>query len=477
MLSQSDVTDLVHDRLYPLFKAERMRLSWIEKWMGSEHEPIELPANATKEQKTLRDLARTPWLGLVVASTSQAQIVNGYRSPERTDNSTPWGAWERNALGRKQHSIHHAANGYGYCYGKALPGDINGERRAKLTAVDPSHAITVYADELEDEWPMFALQGRPAGNEWVMKLYDDEYEYFISVGAEGEKVDFIEWRGHEVGVCPFVRYAPFTDLKGRPIGEVEPFIGLAKRLNKNVHDRLLAQHYNSWKIRTVSGIDLGKGLREPTAESSPEEWATYLAEVERRRIKLSQSEMLVARDPGTKFDTLDETPLDGFVRVDESDQKTLAAVSQTPITAFAELSNVSADTIAEIRNGWAQKVTVRRDGLGDAHAQLLRLAAHIEGDEAGAQDFRARITWQDMQVRSLTQAADALGKLAQMLGVPPEALWSMVPGVETADVDEWKALARRGTARQRLTDIAEAAAQARQNPAVADLVNRVGNEG
>ncbi len=72
MLSQSDVTDLIHDRLYPLFRQERERLEWIGKWMHSEHEPIELPANATKEQKTLRDLARTPWLGLVVPRTATA---------------------------------------------------------------------------------------------------------------------------------------------------------------------------------------------------------------------------------------------------------------------------------------------------------------------------------------------------------------------------------------------------------------------
>ena len=52
--------------------------------------------------------------------------------------------------------------------------------------MDPSHAITVYADELEDEWPMFALHGRPAGSSWLMKLYDDETEYILSVGAAGE---------------------------------------------------------------------------------------------------------------------------------------------------------------------------------------------------------------------------------------------------------------------------------------------------
>lgn len=451
VLSQSDVTELIHDRLYPLFRAERERLAWLDLWMHWEHEPITVPRNAGAEQKALRDLARTPWLGLVVASTSQAQVVDGFRSPEQRENSTAWGIWERNRFGARQHPIHYAANGYGYCYGKAVPGVINGERRARLTAVDPSQAIAVYADELEDEWPAFVLQGRPSGNEWLMKLYDDETEYIVSVGAAGEEIEFIEWREHGVGVTPFVRYAPFQDLKGRAVGEVEPFINLAKRLNKNVHDRLLAQHYNSWKVRTASGLDLGKGLVEPGPDSSPEEWSKYLAEIERRRIKLTQSDMLVARDPGTKFDTLDETPLEGFVKVDESDQKTLAAVSQTPITAFAELSNVSADTIAEIRNGWAQKVSMRRDGIADAHAQLLRLGAHIEGDEAAANDFRARITWQDMQIRSLAQAADGLGKIATMLGVPVQALWPLIPGVEKADVDEWKAIAAEGDAFAGLT--------------------------
>lgn len=453
MLSQSDVIELVRDRLYPMFLRERERLAWLDRWLHWEAEPLHLPAGANAEQRNLRDLARTPWLQLVVASTSQAQIVDGFRSPDQRENSTAWEIWERNRFGAKQHAIHFAANGYGYCYGKALPGMLGDDRRARLTAVDPSRMIAVYGDELEDEWPMYALQGEPTSSEWLMRLYDDEAEHIVSVGASGADVEYVEHRIHAVGVCPVVRYAPFLDLRGRAIGEVEPFVNLAKRLNKNVHDRLLAQHYNSWKIRTASGIDLGKGLKEPTSESSPEEWSAYFAEIEKRRIRLGQSDVLVAKDHDTKFGTLDETPLDGFVRVDESDQQTLAATSQTPITAFAELSNVSADTIAEIRNGWAQKVAVRRDGLADAHAQLLRLGAHIEGDEAAANDFRSRITWQDMQVRSLSQAADALGKIAQMLGVPVQALWPLIPGVEKADVDEWKQMAAEGDAFAGLEDL------------------------
>jgi hypothetical protein len=38
----------------------------------------------------------------------------------------------------------------------------------------------------------------------------------------------------------------------------------------------------------------------------------------------------------------------------------------------------------------------------------------------------------------MAQAADALGKLAQMLGVPVEVLWAKIPGFTQQDVDEAK---------------------------------------
>jgi hypothetical protein len=39
---------------------------------------------------------------------------------------------------------------------------------------------------------------------------------------------------------------------------------------------------------------------------------------------------------------------------------------------------------------------------------------------------------------------DALGKAAQMLFVPPSALWGRIPGVEKTDVEDWKELAKEG---------------------------------
>jgi hypothetical protein len=96
-------------------------------------------------------------------------------------------------------------------------------------------------------------------------------------------------------------------------------------------------------------------------------------------------------------------------------------------------------------------VAERQKAFGASHVQALRLAALLEGDDAYAEDTLARVTWQDMEIRSMSQAVDALGKAAQMLQVPLPALWQRIPGVEKSDVDEWKRMAGELDPMDRLT--------------------------
>jgi len=48
---------------------------------------------------------------------------------------------------------------------------------------------------------------------------------------------------------------------------------------------------------------------------------------------------------------------------------------------------------------------------------------------------------------------DALGKMAQMLGIPQQELWERVPGVTQSDVERWKAAAQQGDALGQLTQL------------------------
>ena len=190
------------------------------------------------------------------------------------------------------------------------------------------------------------------------------------------------------------------------------------------------QRFASWVVRTISG------MAEPKDA----------ADAEATKLRLKVEDILVADSPDTKFGSLPATPLDGFIKAHEDDIKALAAVSQTPPHhLLGQMANLSAEALAAAEASLTRKVEERRTMLGESWEQLLRLAAHVTGDEEAAGDFASQVRWRDTESRSLAQAADALGKLATMLGVPVEMLWEQIPGWTQQDVDRAKGLRTAGT--------------------------------
>jgi hypothetical protein len=328
----------------------------------------------------------------------------------------------------RQAAVHRAALAYGYSFVRVLPGiDNAGRKTSSMRGVSPRKVWVVYDDPAEDDWPEYALEVDQQTNKTVkLCLYDSQYVYTFTAPSLGATPVFVSAALHGASVCPFVRYANMLDLEGRTPGEVEPFIPAAARINKTAYDRMLTQHYSSWKIRTVTG------MAEPEDED----------EARRKKLKLRQDDLLVAEDPDTKFGTLDETPLQGFIEAWHSDVEALGSVTQTPTYALTgDLINLSADALATARAALTQKAAERQMSFGESHRQSLQLSAELEGNDADAADLGAHVTWQDMEIRSISQAVDALGKAATMLGVPYEVLWGRIPGVSKTDVDEWRALA------------------------------------
>lgn len=450
-LSVKVASDLIVDELFPAWQTENARLERIDHWYRWKHEDVKLPRSATPELRALAQLSKTPWLGLVVSSLAQCLYVDGYRSPlddikvdpdlpedVPTEPSGPWKTWNANQMDRRQIPIHRAALAYGYAFSNVMPGEDSQGRRSVIRGVSPRKMYAAYEDPAEDDWPEYVLRAdsRGEGKGWTLRLYDNAEKLTFTMDSSTSKPEYVKRENHNAGVTPFVRYANMLDLDGRCDGEVEPYIPLAGRINKTSYDRLLTQHFSSWKIRTVSGM----------AEPDTEEAAN------RKKLQLRQDDLLVAEDPDTKFGVLDETPLGGFIEAWRSDIEALAAVTQTPTHALTgQLINLSAEALAAARAGLTQKITERQKAFGASHVQTLRLAASLDGDVEYANDVLARVTWQDMEIRSLSQAVDALGKAATMLHVPLPALWQRIPGVEKSDVDEWKRMAMEADPLDRLT--------------------------
>jgi hypothetical protein len=442
VLSPQQAVKLVKDELYPLWDKDRERLRRIDRWYRWEQEDVPLPRRITPELKALAKLSQVPWLTLVVTSCAQAMYVDGFRSEldrdddEATDEqqaSPPWRTWLANGMNRRQIPLHRAALGYGWAYEKVLPGEdpVTGRSMSVIRGVSPRKMVALYEDAAEDDWPKFTMQIiENTSTDMLVRVLDDTAEHELAMGVDGVDVKYLGQRGvHDAGVCPVVRFANMLDLEGRTVGEVEPHIPLAARINKTGYDRVLTQHFASWRVRYVTGM----------AEPDDEESST------RAKLQLRQDDILIAEDADTKFGTLDASDLSPFIAAYRNDVETLAAVSQTPTHELTgQMANLSAEALAAARASLNQKVTERQKSFGASHAQALRLAVALEGDEQYSSDPTGRVTWQDMEIRSMSQAADALGKMAEMLHVPPTALWALVPGVEKTDVAEWIRLAEKG---------------------------------
>lgn len=413
--------------LYNKWIAERDRLELIEFWLKGTQDPFDKPGCVDREVKKLTELGRTPWLGLVVTTIAQAMFVDGFRSPtgqQSTDG--PWKTWNGNRFASRQVAIHRAALGYGYAYVLVETGNLNGVTRAVMRGMSPKRMFAQYADPSFDEWPEYALRVDTAGDKSeTVYLYDDEFEHKLTFRSSSDRPwTLLSTRTHGAGVVPVVRYTNQLDLDGYTPGEVEPYIEVAERIDKSVFDRLQTQHVNSWKKMWIAGL----------TDQPPTEEAARQA-----KIKLRQDDILVAESAETKFGTIDETDLGGFIDSINSDIEHLAAVAQLPSHLLTgKVINLSSDALSAARAPLTQKVYERQVSFGQSHSQALRLAALLEGDLDAANDPMSHVTWQDMEVRSLAQAADALGKLAEMLGVPRAALWRMIPNVDEITVQEWE---------------------------------------
>lgn len=437
-LTPDDAIAIAGDELLNCWRSERDKLDRIDRWARWDHEDPHKPRSATPEYMELSARSQAPWGALIVTSVVQTLYVEGYRSPnsEKDEDGNPtnasgWRIWQANGWDKRQIAVHRAALTYGLAYGVSLPGKtLAGEQMPKLRGYSPREMVALYEDPADDEWPYVAMRVRKVKTGFKVAVYDDEKVHHLFFKDLSEKPEYQREEIHGTGVPPVVRYANRFDLEGRSAGEVEPFIPLLGRIDQTVFDRLVVQRFASWVVRTISGMDLDTVSTESGAS------------IANLLLRLQAQDILVAPDPDSKFGSLPATPLDGFIKGEERDLTDLAAVSQTPaFELLGQMANMSAEALEAAKSSQTAKSTETKHVFGEDHEQLLRLGEFQSGNLEGASDFEAQVRWADTSIRSLAQAADALGKLVTMLGIPAQGLWSKVPGATQQDVEEWKEMA------------------------------------
>lgn len=431
MIEPGEAATAVAVELLEKWKAERQRLDKIDRWLRWDHDDPHSPRHSTNEYRELSARAQAPWGDLIVSSVAQTLYVEGYRRPKAPEDSDGWDIWQANGMDARQVAIFRASLGYGAAYGTVLPGrTLAGESMPQMRGVSPREMVAFYEDPAWDDWPVYALRVRRKGPGFDLTLFDDTYVHQLRVSDLSDRPIYVgEPTAHGAGVAPVVRYANRLDLEGRLTGEIEPYIPLLGRIDQTVFDRLVVQRFGAWIVRTIAGMSVTESA-EATGDS-----------VDGVKLRLRVEDLLTAEDPDTRFGSLPATPLDGYIKAREADLTDLAAVSQTPaFELLGQMANLSAEALAAAKSSQTAKSDERKHTLGEAAEQHIRLACHMLGRKDAAADFTAQVRWTDTSIRSLSQAADAYSKMVEGLRLPPEILWSKIPGLTQQDIDEAKAI-------------------------------------
>ncbi|MEU6959600.1 phage portal protein [Streptomyces chrestomyceticus] len=431
-------------QLLAILNRDGDRLKRIDDYLHGRHDDPYMPPQADDEYRLLARRSVSNWMPLLVGTPAQALYVDGYRPgspaeglPAEVETASPeWGHWQRSRLDARQAAIYRGALAYGHSF-TVTERDADGLVRTKgLSALrsaalfeDPANDDTPYAAITVTAWPSGDTRGRA-------RMWDGRSEYavtFLSLD-DAKSITTTRMRRHGSSECPVTRFASLVDLEGRTLGVIEPMIALQDRINQTIFDLLVAQTYASVKVRTATGM-------APPIQRDPETGEPVLDEQGNPiplPINHNARRFLFAEDPDVQFGSLDETPLGGFIESVDMSIRHLAAVSQTPPHhLLGQIANLSAEALLAAETALSRKIAEFRTAFGESWERVFRLSAELAG-HSGSDDYQGEVIWRDMESRSLAQAADALGKLREQLGIPARGLWRRVPGVTQTELEDWE---------------------------------------
>lgn len=427
MLNATDAVEQA-DILFQDRQGERLKLDQVRRyWKGIQRMPAVYDPASGDVIKVLARASRVNVMPIVVNSLVQSLYVDGFRANDDEEELKVWKAWQANRMDRHQMGIHRATAGFGRSYVTVTPGsgDI-----PVIKGYSPRRMTALYGED--PHWPVYALSDELNG---AWRLWDDEAIYFLS--RDSGKFTFLEARPHNAPVTPVIRHVDEEDLdvddEVKPesagtshltIGQVGPLEPLQDQIDITTLGLQVAQNAGAFRQRYAVG---------------------WVAETEEEQLKASAAKLwTIDEDPSeVTIGEFGQTALDGYIESREASIRHAAALSQTPLHEFATLIQMSAEALAAAEAGKDRKVEERQSLSGESHEQEFWLMGQYMNVDVPED---AQVVWRETSARSFASTVDGLGKLATMLGVPPQELWEKIPGVNKSDVDRWKQISEQGDA-------------------------------
>jgi len=457
IIDQGDVTQLATQALLAR-QPEQLRLTKIADYVRGKQDPPYTPKGVNAEYRWIAKKAKRNFLPLVISVVSQNLHVDGYKPTGTTANEvaapqkTPqeWEAFRANRMISRQHGVHRSVIKFGSAYVVVLPGQMSTDEEQQadvpvIRPVSPRRMTAFYADDVDDEWPQFAIEAKtvnlPQGkSRLLVAVYDEDKRYILTGNASvsnSQQQFNLELASsgdpllngqapvasHGLGICPIVRFLYETDLDGEDdcSGEIEPIMPIQDQINFDTFNLMISTQFAAFRQRWVTGmapVDEEGREQEPFRPGIDRVWAS--------------------EDATTHFGEFGETQLQPYSTVREDGIRHMSTITQVPpYHLLGQVANMSAEALAAARDGFDRKIGEQQAGLTDPWRNVFRLTALASGDKEGWNDLFGTIVWRDTSARAFGATIDGLTKAAQMLGVPVEELWARIPGVTADDVQSW----------------------------------------
>lgn len=220
-----------------------------------------------------------------------------------------------------------------------------------------------------------------------------------------------------LGVVPVVEMGNRPTLMGNPISEIEGVMPMQDAINLLWAYLFLSADYASMPARVL----FGEPPKIPTLDKDGKVIGSRPVEMK----DLAKNRFMAVTGDGASIDSWEAAKLDVFTQVIEIAVGHIAAQTRTPPTYLVTnggISNLSADGLSASEIGLNKKSREFQTFTNPAMREVARLIALVVEDEGlAAQAQLATIKWENPEIRSESQLADALTKM-KSIGYPFEYL-------------------------------------------------------
>jgi hypothetical protein len=436
--------------LHSQYSRERQELDVLRQYAtGKQAMPLVIPQTAPREVREMARISRINIIAIVVNALVESLFVDNIRAVDGEDDGSAdaedvvqqvWQVWQANKLDRGQAGLYRAVFTYGYGYMIVT----RGRPKPVVRAVSPRKMTAMYGSN--PDWPDYALE-KTGPDSW--RLYDETNVYRLGRDREGAWI-VVDESGHGLTYCPVIRYVDSEDLDlddepewtstpySRGVetcvvaGQVAPLMTLQDQNDVTTFALRAAEWYTAFRQRWIVG---------------------WTPESKTAKVEAGASQMWTFEDhpDDVQIGEFTETTLAGYLSSRESTAKFAATLSQTPVhELIGELVNLSAEALAAAEAGRDRKVDLRKTSFGESHEQMAGAVGDLLDIDV-PDDLE--VVWRDTSARAFGAIVDGLGKLAQMLQVPPQELWERIPGVTRQQIQRWQAAAAEGDALAGLTSL------------------------